>query len=429
MGSMTNFSSILGSRFAGTFFGAPGEALKLSLPIDGATRTVIDELISAGFQPLVVGGAVRDALLGKTPKDIDIEVHGAESFDELRDALSELGPLNLTGKSFGVLKLRVLQAGDKLSEEIDLALPRRDSKTGEGHRGFTVEVDAQMSLKEATSRRDLTVNALVWDPSSELVIDLNGGLADMEAGVLRHVSPAFSEDPLRVLRVARFAGKLGFAPAEETVELSRALLDTFEELATERITGELAKLVLEPHLELGFNFLQDSGWAGKLGLPLDQDTLNAQLRTGLSFRGQIDGNPRVLQLALIADAVKAQGSEDPRRVAGYFAVSQSELKRALAIAGARRARTVNKAVARQWAWDHQSITAHERLLFEEAVSGQSSELSLKIYSLLGVLKGAEPDRFDAQAVISAHKAANPGLKDGPWIRELLQEERSKQYAE
>ena len=426
---MTNFSSILGSRFVGTFFGAPGEALKLSLPIDGATRTVIDELISAGFQPLVVGGAVRDALLGKTPKDIDIEVHGAESFDELRDALSDLGPLNLTGKSFGVLKLRVLQANGKLSEEIDLALPRRDSKTGEGHRGFTVEVDAQMSLLEATSRRDLTVNALVWDPSTELVIDLNGGLADMEAGVLRHVSAAFSEDPLRVLRVARFAGKLGFVPAEDTVALSRALLDTFEELATERITGELAKLVLEPQLELGFNFLQDSGWASKLGLPSDQDTLNKQLRTGLGFRDQIEANPRVLQLAIIADAVDSQGSEDPRRVAGYFAASQSELKRALAIAGARRARTSNKVVARQWAWDHQPITAHERLLFEEAVSGQSSELSLKIYSLLGVLKSAEPDRFDAQAVISTHKAANPELKDGPWIKEILQEERSKQYAE
>jgi len=429
MGSMTSFSSILGTRFGGTFFDAPGEALKFSLPLDGATRTVIDKLISAGFQPLVVGGAVRDSLLGKSPKDIDIEVHGAESFDELRDALSKLGPLNLTGKSFGVLKLRVLQENGKLSEEIDLALPRRDSKTGEGHRGFTVEVDAQMSLLEATSRRDLTVNALVWDPSTELVIDLNGGLADMEAGVLRHVSSAFSEDPLRVLRVARFAGKLGFTPAEETVELSRALLDTFEELATERITGELAKLVLEPHLELGFNFLRDSGWASKLGLPKDQDTLNLQLRRGLQLGKRLNGNPRILQLALIADAVAAEGSEDPRRVTGYFAASQSELKRALSIAGARRARTTDKAVARQWAWDHQSITAHERLLFEEAVTGLNSFQSVDVYSLLGVLTGPEADRFDAQAVISAHKAANPGLKDGPWIKDRLQEERSKQYAE
>ena len=300
---MTSTSEILRSRFVGTFFGAPGEALELAIPVDSATQIALDRLISAGLRPLVAGGAVRDTIMGKQPKDFDIEVHGAQNFEELRGALKGLGPLNLTGREFGVLKLRVKSEGGELSDEIDLSLPRRDSKTGAGHRGFTIEVDPQMSLLEATARRDLTVNALMWDPTSELVIDLHGGLKAMEDGLLRHVSEAFSEDTLRVLRVARFASKLGFLPERETVDLCFDLRNSFPELPESRIQGELAKMILEPHPELGFGFLQNSGWGDQLGIPEEIypvliSSLLRSLKRGVELKDS--SARRVLQLAVLA---------------------------------------------------------------------------------------------------------------------------------
>ena len=431
---MTETKSILSSRFAGTFFGEQGEALKLTIPLDSATQMAVDGLVAAGFRPLIVGGAVRDALRGRAPKDFDIEVHGAESFDELRAAMKRLGKLDLAGKSFGVMKLRVRLADGSLSEEIDLSLPRRDSKTGEGHRGFTVEVDPQMGLLEATARRDLTVNALFWDPTTRLAMDLHGGFRDMERGILRHVSETFSEDPLRVLRVARFSAKLGFTPAAETVELCRKLVGTFEELPLSRVTGELGKLILEPHPELALDFLEASGWAEPLGFAGGVDeSLSWHLKRGLAKGAEHFESPsarRVIQLAILAS--KASEAMDRERLLSYFAVTKAELKRALAIADAPSAVALATAQeVRQWAWDHSSITAREKLIFEDALEAENSgeyQWSFDLFEEFGVLEGPESDLFDASALISEHRAANPGLKSGPWIKALLQEHRDLQYA-
>lgn len=428
---MTSTSEILSSRFAGTFFGAPGEALKLSIPIDPATETTLSRLIAAGLRPLVAGGAVRDTILGKQPKDFDIEVHGAQNFDELRSALKDLGPLNLAGRDFGVLKLRVRGTDGELSDEIDLSLPRRDSKTGIGHRGFTIEVDPQMSLLEATARRDLTVNALMWDPTSELVIDLHGGLKAMEDGVLRHVSAAFSEDILRVLRVARFAAKLGFVPAAETVELCSALKDGFSELPESRIQGELSKLILERFPEQGFAFLQESGWGELLGVPPEiRSELVPALERGLQRGAELKDSSarRVLQLAVLAGLLSTGKAR--ARTLTYFAASRVEVKRAMAIADAPSAVGLSDAEARQWAWDNQS-TAREKLILEELLKS-TDQASIggarEQFAELEIIDGPEADRFDSRELVRAHLAANPGLKNGPWIRDVLQAERAKQYA-
>lgn len=435
MGPMNETTRLLSSRFAGTFFGEPGEAIEgLSIALDSATEKAVQGLIAADFRPLIVGGAVRDALLGTAPKDFDIEVHGAESFDEVRSAMKRLGRLDLTGKSFGVMKLRVRLQDGSLSEEIDLSLPRRDSKTGDGHRGFTVEVDPQMSLLEATARRDLTVNALFWDPTTDLAMDLHSGFSDMEQGILRHVSPAFSEDPLRVLRVARFAAKLGFTPAAETVELCRDLVDTFATLPLSRITGELGKMILAPHPGLALNFLEESGWADPLGFTGGVDeSLSWHLKRGLTKSAEhLDGVSarRVVQLAILA--AKASEAVDRERLLSNFAATKAELKRALAIADAPSAVALATAQEmRQWAWDHSSITAREKIILEDSLDDKDREeysWSLDRFGELSVLDGAEADQFDTKAVISEHRAANPGLKDGPWIRELLQEHRDEQYA-
>ena len=204
-----------------------------------------------GGRALFVGGCVRDALLGRESKDFDVEIYGlppAEVEALLRDLKIRFGA---AGKSFGVFKLHGVPA--------DVALPRRESKSGRGHRGFSVEGDPSMSVAEAAARRDFTINAIYFDPLSGEVIDPLDGRADLALKVLRHASPAFPEDPLRVLRAMQFAARFRFGVAPETVELCGKIEP--EGLSSERIFDEWSKLVTrgeEP--SRGLNFLRACGW-------------------------------------------------------------------------------------------------------------------------------------------------------------------------
>jgi tRNA nucleotidyltransferase (CCA-adding enzyme) len=142
-----------------------------------------------------------------------------------------------------------------------VSLPRRDSKTGDGHRGFDIQPDADLSEKEATGRRDFTINALMWDPNTEEIVDCWGGLEDVENGILRHTTDAFSEDPLRVLRGVQFAARFGFHLAPETAELCRSLVDAYSELPKERIWGEFEKIGTKgTNITSCLTALQESGW-------------------------------------------------------------------------------------------------------------------------------------------------------------------------
>ena len=189
-----------------------------------------------GGQPILVGGSVRDYLLGKIiPKDLDLEVYHLEA-NELERVLSQFGKVLRVGKSFGVLKLITDHA------EYDVSLPRRESKTGKGHKGFLVNADPQMTFEEASARRDFTINSIGFDPIHQLWLDPHHGQEDLRKGILRHVGPAFAEDPLRVLRGAQFAARLNFQLAPETLELCQTL--DLNELSRERLLGEFKKLLL-----------------------------------------------------------------------------------------------------------------------------------------------------------------------------------------
>ena len=189
-----------------------------------------------GGQPILVGGSVRDYLLGQTiPKDLDLEVYHLEA-NKLEMVLSQFGKVLRVGKSFGVLKLITEHA------EYDVSLPRRESKTGKGHKGFLVNADPQMTFEEASARRDFTINSIGFDPIHQLWLDPHHGQKDLRQGILRHVGPAFAEDPLRVLRGAQFAARLNFQLAPETLELCQTL--DLNELSRERLLGEFAKLLL-----------------------------------------------------------------------------------------------------------------------------------------------------------------------------------------
>ncbi|MEP7294832.1 MAG: multifunctional CCA addition/repair protein [Burkholderiales bacterium] len=200
----------------------------------------------------LVGGAVRDALLGRPGSDRDWVVVGARP-QELLDA----GYLPV-GRDFPVF------LHPQTKEEH--ALARTERKTGPGYRGFEMHADPGVTLEEDLLRRDLTINAIAQDEGGAL-IDPHGGQRDLAAKVLRHVSPAFAEDPVRILRLARFAARFDdFGVAPETLALMRTMVDAGEvdALVSERVWQELARGLMESHPARMFEVLRACGALARL---------------------------------------------------------------------------------------------------------------------------------------------------------------------
>ena len=223
------------------------------MPIPPALFAVLTALRGVA-RPRLVGGSVRDWLLGLEPKDFDVEVPGI-NFDQLLRVLTPFGSTDIVGRSFGVVKLRVQGV------EYDFSLPRRESKTGAGHRGFAIEPEPSLSDADAAARRDFTLNAIAYDPFSGNLIDPHGGERDLRAGILRHTGPAFAEDPLRVLRAFQLAGRFNFTVAAETAALCRQISNTFAELPVERVWNEWAKWAEKStHPSRGLQVLAETDW-------------------------------------------------------------------------------------------------------------------------------------------------------------------------
>ena len=200
-------------------------------PLESAVA-IAHAVREAGGRALIVGGWVRDRLVGRPSKDIDIEVYGLEA-DPLRALLASFGPVNTVGESFTVYKVA----------DLDVSLPRRESKVGHGHRGFAVTGDPALSIDEASRRRDFTINAISYDPLTGEYEDPFGGQADLEARVLRAVDPqTFADDSLRVLRAVQFAARFDLTVDPGTTQLCRRI--RLDDLPSERIWGELEKLLL-----------------------------------------------------------------------------------------------------------------------------------------------------------------------------------------
>jgi len=227
----------------------------MSLPASGEerARAIAEAVAGAGGRALVVGGWVRDRLLGRPSKDLDVEVYGIAA-DPLRELLGRLGPVNTVGESFTVYKL-----GD-----VDVSLPRRESKVGPGHRGFAVEGDPSLPFREAARRRDFTINAIGWDPLTAAFEDPWNGRGDLERRTLRVVDPAtFGEDSLRVLRAVQFVARFELHVEEATRQLCASI--PLDDLPSERIWGEFEKLLLLPaRPSLGFTFAREAGIVDRL---------------------------------------------------------------------------------------------------------------------------------------------------------------------
>lgn len=224
---------------------------------------ILEKLYLHHITPIIVGGYVRDALLGIESKDIDIELYGVTSLEALETLLKPFGKLGVYGKSFGVLKLKL----DDL--DIDFSPPRTESKRGFGHTGFVVEFAQVLDFKSASARRDFTINAIGYDPKTQTLLDPHGGADDLRNKILRYVDAcAFGDDPLRVLRAVQFAGRFELTCDNALLVLCQTMIEhgALDELPKERIFEELKKLLmfsLKP--SWGLKFLDAMGGKQLLG--------------------------------------------------------------------------------------------------------------------------------------------------------------------
>jgi tRNA nucleotidyltransferase (CCA-adding enzyme) len=213
------------------------EILHQLLDGDPAARTASDALTEAGGRVFIVGGAVRDAVLGAQPKDIDLMCAGLTD-EQIEAALAPLGKLDFTGKAFGVFRFK------KGDSEVEIALPRTERSTGTGHKDFEVMADPFLSPEEDLGRRDFTGNAMAYDIGEKSLLDPYGGADDLRAGKLRLVNEnAFVDDPLRIVRALVAQARFGLEPEPELVDSMRANAHRIRHLPGERIQMELDKLL------------------------------------------------------------------------------------------------------------------------------------------------------------------------------------------
>ena len=208
----------------------------------------------AGGRALLVGGCVRDTLMGTQPKDWDLEIYKLDA-QRLREILDQFGPVNVVGEAFTVYKL---------GHHLDVSIPRRERKSGRGHKAFVIEGDPEMSVADAARRRDFTINAILQDPLTGELIDPFDGRLDLDRRILRAVSgETFADDSLRVLRAAQFASRFQFDIDPATVELCKTI--DLSDLPAERIWGEIEKLLLQSSRPfIGLEWLRKLGVLEKL---------------------------------------------------------------------------------------------------------------------------------------------------------------------
>jgi tRNA nucleotidyltransferase (CCA-adding enzyme) len=214
-------------------------------------RRIIELLFEGGASDcLFVGGFVRDHFLGLPSKDIDIEVYGL-TYKKILKILKPFFCVGLVGQSFGTIKV---------DNEIDLSIPRTESKWGVGHKGFEILSDPNLDQYTAFSRRDFTINAIGLRLDGS-VYDPFGGINDLGHKILRAPTESFCEDPLRVLRGMQFVSRFGFEMESRTVEFCRRILPEFSTLSAERIWGEWEKWSMKGRFPgKGLELLKTTGW-------------------------------------------------------------------------------------------------------------------------------------------------------------------------
>lgn len=213
-------------------------------------RRIEHTIRRGGGRVWLVGGSVRDLVLGRQPRDLDIEVVGLPP-GQVHALLTEYFSVQFVGKAFEVFKLQGLP--------VDLSIPSRMLTADTSLPGLLRQADPDMPIDEALARRDFTINAMAWDPDTMELRDPFNGRGDLDARILRHASNRFAEDPLRVLRGMQLSARFELTVASETVTLCRTLSQ--ESQPCERLWEEWKKLLLQGSKpSLGLQFLRHCGW-------------------------------------------------------------------------------------------------------------------------------------------------------------------------
>ncbi|MDR1590946.1 MAG: polynucleotide adenylyltransferase [Puniceicoccales bacterium] len=213
-------------------------------------RIITDSLHKNGGHCYLVGGCVRDHLLGLKSYNFDLEVFGLTS-EKIIGILTSSYEIDRVGKSYGILKIR--------NANIDIGVPRQEQKIGQRHTDFAIQEDPFLPIEQAIKRRDFTLNSIYFDIKNQQIIDPFHGIEDLQRKILRHTSEHFSEDPLRVLRGMQFCARFQLLPAPETTELCKTL--SINTLSPERIYQEFVKLLTQgTQPSLGLKFLQQTDW-------------------------------------------------------------------------------------------------------------------------------------------------------------------------
>lgn len=215
-------------------FSKDSEATEKKYKIENIPSEVLDickELESIGGRALLVGGSVRDCVISKElpdmklkPKDFDLEVYGMTAEVLQRVLVAKFGEdkVDSVGRAFGILKVKI----EGWDEPLDFSIPRIDSKTGEGHKGFVVTGRPDMTLRDAAARRDITANSMAYDPLTEIIYDPYGGIKDIKDRLIRVTDEkTFQEDPLRVIRVMQFAARFEFNVEPKTEALCKTMVE------------------------------------------------------------------------------------------------------------------------------------------------------------------------------------------------------------
>ena len=384
-------------------------------------ETVLTTLEEAGFKPFIVGGSVRDALLGLPQKDIDIEVYGGQS-EDVTKALETIGKVDAVGEAFGVLKIRIGK------EDFDVSLPRKDSKVGDGHTGFDIEVDPNLSLEEASARRDFTINALMYNHSLGYIVDKHDGLKDMESKTLRHVSDAFDEDPLRVLRGVQMASRFGFNLHPDTIVKANSLKDEYNQLARERVQIEFQKLYEKgKHPHKALKLLKETGWEDNFpGLKeantkaLRKDAKRVQ-KSFDKFNIPAEKRPELLGAVIIRHINPKQ----QRDFLSATMVGDNPKNAAYNLANTVAPQKLKKADLRAWAYNMpRNVTIRDWVHLEYAAGDRDKAMAIyEKAGKLGILDAPEKDLISGHDLLQAF----PDRKPGRWLRPALDQLREAQY--
>lgn len=413
----------------------------IPMPLQNPLRNKAEILARAarenGARALLVGGYVRDELLGLTPKDADVEVYGIEA-NALRVLLEKLGRVDCVGESFRVYKLAWWEKreGKKQRFELDVSIPRRDRKVSAGHRGFEIEGDPNASVEDAARRRDFTINAILLDPLTNEILDPFGGRADLKNRVLRVVDEThFAEDSLRVLRACQFAARFELAVEERTVEICRAI--ELSDLPRERVWNECEKLLMKSRTpSIGLRV----AWQLDVLEKLFPYVATAMMRRGAQMLSTLDGAarrkedlpyPKQVTLMLASIGAFLGRGEFTRflEALGVFKLDGFDVRRnALVLAGERKR-------ARDWfackdeiadkEFRYLSARIEPRLVYELARARGDNEAAAWFWERV---KNVGVENGPPEPLLMGRDLLQMGMPPGPRVGEILQTVYARQLA-